>query len=729
MFLFFLFFLISGFCSVLYELVWLRLSMAAFGVTTGMTSIVLSVFMGGLGLGSWAAGRFVREGRRASRVPPLLLYASIEMVIGIAALVVPYELHWGRALLQHMPGSSSLAYTLASGIAVTLALLPWCAAMGGTIPVGMLAIRDRLRNAGSRSFSYLYMANVTGALAGAVLPLFLIELNGFRGTLRIGAACNFLLAAVAAGIAAGRGAGAAAQNSEPSRGIVAIDPPVGDRRLLWLLFASGLSSLGMEVVWIRQFAPFLGTVVYAFAVILALYLAATSLGSLLYRQQSSKGQTSTTALWALLGLCALFPLWTADPRLHLANTMRVASGIVPFSALLGFITPMLVDRWSGGDPEHAGRAYAVNVLGCILGPLLSGFLLLPLLNERWALLLLAAPWLTLGVIDVLSHGSERASTAGMRTAKWFAYAAVAIAAGLFATSRSYEGQFPGSIALRDPTATVVASGTGWKRRLWVNGIGVTALTPVTKLMAHLPLTFLDHPPQRTLVICFGMGTTYRSLLSWDIPATAVELVPSVPRLFWYFHPDAPELLRSANSHVVIDDGRRYLERMPGPYDVITMDPPPPVEAAASSLLYSKEFYAAVRHSLRAGGILQTWLPSDADPVVRAAVARALVESFAYVRGFGSVEPIGFHFLASDRPIPERSAQELASRLPMKATADLLEWGPASTAEGQFAAVLGREFSPRDWIAREPGAPALVDDRPVNEYYVLRRGPLGEPGKR
>jgi spermidine synthase len=77
----------------------------------------------------------------------------------------------------------------------------------------------------------------------------------------------------------------------------------------------------------------------------------------------------------------------------------------------------------------------------------------------------------------------------------------------------------------------------------VNGVGITILTPITKLMAHLPLAFLDHPPRNALVICFGMGTSYRSLMSWNIPTTAVELVPSVPELFGYYHADALELLR------------------------------------------------------------------------------------------------------------------------------------------------------------------------------------------
>ena len=44
---FFLLFLVSGFCSILYEIVWLRLAMAQFGVTSALTSIVISMFMAG----------------------------------------------------------------------------------------------------------------------------------------------------------------------------------------------------------------------------------------------------------------------------------------------------------------------------------------------------------------------------------------------------------------------------------------------------------------------------------------------------------------------------------------------------------------------------------------------------------------------------------------------------------------------------------------------------------
>lgn len=718
MFWFFLFFLISGFCSILYEVVWLRLAMAAFGVTTALTSIVLSVFMAGLGLGSWGSGVWMRR-RGAGRIPPLFIYALIEAAIGVSALVVPGELRWGRELLQRLPESSSAAYYVASGVWVAMALTPWCTAMGATIPVGMQAIREMRQTDASRSFSYLYMANVTGAVIGTRIPLFLIELYGFRGTLRIGALCNAVLAALAGALGLWWSTRGAAQQEENKDHVLARGY-VSTRSSLWLLFATGLTSMGMEVVWIRQFTPYLGTVVYAFAGILGFYLAAMTVGSIAYRAWGRE-RSAGGVMWALLGLTALLPLWAVDQRVDLHKILRLGLGVAPFSALLGFVTPMLVDRWAEGDPDRAGRAYAVNVVGCILGPLLAGFVLLPLLNERWAVLLLASPWLVLGVASgrwIPEEGRE--GTARELRRRGLSYAAVLAAIAVFTGSRGFEDQYPSAVIRRDHTATVIAVGHGRGRTLLVNGIGITALTPITKLMAHLPLAFLERPPERALVICFGMGTTDRALLSWGIPVTAVELVPSVPKMVGYFHPDGPELLRSPNAHLVIDDGRRYLERTSGQFDVITMDPPPPVEAAGSSLLYSKEFYAAVRRRLHTGGILQTWLPSESDDATRAAVARALQESFPYVRAFGSVEPLGFHFLASDHALPALSAAELANRLPERAGADLLEWGPFATAEEQFGAVLKSEFSLEEWIRKAPLAPALADDRPVNEYYALRR---------
>jgi spermidine synthase len=316
----------------------------------------------------------------------------------------------------------------------------------------------------------------------------------------------------------------------------------------------------------------------------------------------------------------------------------------------------------------------------------------------------------------------------MSRSRWQAslpYAVAAVALVLLAVSKDYDAHFVHPEVFRDSTATVMGvEMAGLGKRLLVNGVGMTELSSVTKMMAHLPLASLDHPPKSALVVCFGMGTTYRSLLSWGIPSTAVELVPSVPRLFGYFHPDGPQLLQSPLSHVVIDDGRRYLERTSERYDVITLDPPPPIQSAGSSLLYSKEFYATAKQRLQPDGILQQWLPGG-DAIVRASVTRALVESFPYVRGFYSAHFValkqgGLYFLASSQPISGRTAAELVRRMPESAVKDLMEWSHQPSAEAELDTVLSQEFSPEQIVAQAPQAPALQDDRPVNEYYVLRK---------
>jgi len=706
------FFLVSGFCSILYELIWLRLAMAQFSVTTALISIVLSAFMIGLGLGSVGAGRYVR---RPHRLPSLRLYALVEFLIGVSALTVSRELAFGRGFLERLdaghPISQPLYYVLA-GLWIGFTLIPWCACMGATFPFAMAAIRERFSDESSRSFSYLYLANVLGAMAGAFVPLLLIEERGFRGTLHVGAALNFCLAASAFLLSL--------RSAPATKTTIAAPQPVfpasaTDRRPYYILFGTGFTSMAAEVVWIRLFTPGLGTVVYAFATILGLYLGATYLGSQLYRRTSRAGQSAGGFLFALLALTVVLPLLICDPRLPIIYYLRVVS-ILPFSFAVGWITPMVLDGVAKGDPDRAGRGYAVNIAGCVLGPLVAGFLLLPVLGERYTLLACAVPWM------IVSFGKRFAADApsGGRPL-WKPALASVLALVLVATTRDFETRFVPREVRRDATATVTALGTGMDKQLLVNGIGMTGLTPITKMIAHLPLAFLQTPPKNALVVCFGMGTTHRSMLSWGISSTAVELVPSVVTVFPYFHGDAEKIERSPLSHIVVNDGRFFLERSPAKYDVIVLDPPPPVEAAASSLLYSKEFYALARQHLRPGGILQQWYPMGPnDPAIPASDAKALKESFPYVRVFRSVEGWGYHFLASDSPIPAYSAATLASHLPPAASADLVEWGPASDAQDQFSKVLAQELSVDDLIRRAPNVLAMQDDHPVNEYYLLRR---------
>jgi spermidine synthase len=172
--------------------------------------------------------------------------------------------------------------------------------------------------------------------------------------------------------------------------------------------------------------------------------------------------------------------------------------------------------------------------------------------------------------------------------------------------------------------------------------------------------------------------------------------------------------------LVVDDGRRFLDGSTQTYDVIVIDPPPPPQSPGTSLLYSREFYSVIRQHLSKGGILEEWFFDDkSDPAIKASTAKSLEQSFPYVRAFPAVSGQGIYFLASNDPIPPTPASVLASRMPPSAVSDFVEWGPRKTASDQFDYVLSHELNVDQLIAQAPQVPALRDDAPINEYFLLR----------
>lgn len=728
---YFAFFVISGFCGLVYEVVWVRLAMASFGVTTALVSIVLSIFMAGLGLGSWGTGVLTRRLAGLRGPNALRAYAMVELLIGASAILVPIELKLSRGVLLHLGNLvawQTVQYYLVSGLLLVIALLPWCTLLGSTFPLLMSVIRRSDPSASERSFSYLYLANVIGALLGTVVSAFvLIELFGFQGTLWISAGMNGVLALLALWSSSQlKVVSRQEDHVNYRRGLSALYG-FPRKAMLLMLFTTGLVSMGSEVVWMRQFTPYLGNFVYAFALILGVYLAATVLGARDYRRWiSSHHPNATSITWSLVAVSALIPAAGANPVLHFTgagfNGIRILS-IVLFCALAGFLTPLLVDAWSGGEPDGAGVAYAFNILGCIVGPLIASFWLEPWLGERWSLFALSLPLFAIAGAVAFRNSAESDGAPIANTNLKTSFA-IAIGTGLLLIkfSGDFAEQKIFSEVRRDYAATVIASGSGFDRALLVNGTGMTTLNPITKYIAHLPLAYMDRPPRNGLVICFGMGTSFRSMLSWGISTTAVDLIPSVPKLFPYFHSDAEQVMRSPNARVVIDDGRRFLDGSNQIFDVIVVDPPPPVPAPGSSLLYSREFYEVVKRHLASDGVFQNWFPAvDGDDATAASIAKTLKEAFPYVRAFRSFDRrFGIHFIASMRPLPNLTGTDLAARMPVAARADLVEWGPVAAPAGQLDIVLTQEVSLKELIDRAPGIPSLRDDRPINEYFLLRR---------
>jgi len=716
----FLFFFFSGFCSLLYQVVWLRLAFASFGVITPVLSVVISVFMTGLAIGSWAGGRWVSSLTQKTGFSAMRFYALAELLTGIGAIVVPRLFAFSEQVLLSNGESDSVSYLVSSGVLIAVTLLPWCFFMGTTFPLGIAYLRE-IAPPSAGSFAFLYVANVMGAMSGTLITaLVLIELAGLRGALQLGGFIN-----VAIGVAAyclSFNDRARETQTEPNEfGF--------GRRLtsssltLPVLFLTGFVSLAMEVAWIRAFTPVLGTQVYSFAFILFVYLLSTWLGSMVY--QRGKLRLTTAELLAAIAISALFPVVFNDPRLHRPDlaigtaavhvdlrAFGVLVSLFPFCAILGYLTPQLIDEASGGDPRRVGEAYALNIVGCILGPLFASYVLLPWLGAKFSILVLTLP------LIVVFLPERRLLGEAWRWAAPLVSVGLLAIGGVLCLSYEVPTKFAHQEVRRDHTATTVSVGSGSQKQLLVNGLGLAYLTPVTKFMAHLPLAFHEGEPKSALVICFGMGTTFRSLLSWQVKTTAVELLPSVKDAFGFYFDDAEAVLGDPNGTIVVDDGRRFLKRTQQRFDVVTIDPPPPAEAAGSSLLYSEEFYALVKNRLKPAGVVQQWFAVGESATLQA-VARSLSNSFSHVRAYRSVEGWGYHFLASMSPLNMPSAEAFVLRMREAARHDLLEWSPGVDLCREVDKVLASEVALEQLYSAD-GQIRITDDRPFNEYYLLRR---------
>ena len=736
--LFFLFF-VSGFCGLLYQIIWLRIAFVSFGVISPIVSVVISVFMLGLSLGSWAGGKWISYLKKKTSFSAIIFYGFAEIIIGLGAFAVPNLFTIGETLLLPLGAINSSQYLFFSAFILGLSIFPFCFAMGVTYPFVMAFVQESKWEERT-SFSYLYLANGIGATFGTIITaVFLVEKLGLSNTLMFGAFGNFFLALICLikGVY-GR------SSPEVEQPILSSKISVTENWLLHkktrtylVLFITGLTCLAMEVTWVRGFTPVLGTTIYTFAAILATYLFATLLGSQWYRRDLNKQKTISTL--KLIGTCFLFsffPIFLSNPGIRPTAPMLLAS-ILPLCIALGYLTPKLIDQVSQGNPREAGRAYAINIFGGILGPLFAGYFLMPEFGVKLTLVLLAIPY---GVLFLYSTNSNEVS----KLFKWvigIAGTFATIVSVLFISSLEFPtGIGKRSLVLRDSTATVVAFGEGMRKQLLVNGWGMTGLTPITKMMAHLPLSIRKKKPESALIIALGMGTTLRSAASWGIDVKCVELVPSVVKALPYFFEDASSIISQPNVEVIIDDGRRFLKRTRNKYDVIIIDPPPPIEAASTSLLYSREFYKIIAEHLKKDGIFQHWFPGGENKILEA-VVRSLVDVFPYIRVYESFEGWGFHFLASMEPFQTPSPKDSVSRLPAIAKDDIVEWAKGiefysehlsniikksndlereDLLEEYFSLSFEKEIPVELLLNQKDESIFISDDQPYNEYYLLRR---------
>ena len=280
----------------------------------------------------------------------------------------------------------------------------------------------------------------------------------------------------------------------------------------------------------------------------------------------------------------------------------------------------------------------------------------------------------------------------------------------------------------DELATVdTVGGPAAKRRLLIGGVGVTSLTVDTKLMGYLSKA-LRPQAKDFLVIAFGMGSTYRSGLELGMRTDAVELSPTVPSRMPVFFSDASRYLNNPDGRVITSDGRNYVRLSRNTYDLIAVDPAPPIESAGSVVLYTHEFLTEGKARLRPGGVFLLWMPYALPMDDLKAHVRTFHNVFPHVSLLLSPGGHGMFMLGSDAPLrfDDRSIlQVLGSQQAINDLADSPDY-PRTDGPGWVQAVHRAEWLADDQVTAFTGpGPEITDDRPRSEYFLWRRALMSD----
>ncbi len=670
----------SGFVSLVYEVVWTRVLLSVFGATVYASGTVLTAFMLGLALGSWLASRWTDR----AGLTPLRQYAVLELCIGLYALVFPLVLAGvNGAFLPAFSRWGSSFFTLSVvrfALALVALVLP-ATLMGATLPVITRRGVTALGSLGS-DLGRLYGVNTVGAALGTFITgFFLLELLGIRLTTLLAAGLNILifLGAWWLGGPRDRVEGAAVIRPERTakKAGPAGDPGAGPRgALIAVLFLSGACALGYEVLWSRILVYVIGNFVHSFALMLTTVLVGISLGGWVVGRLTDRLRRPELWLAAcqlVIGVSALLMLpafgkvlaWRDAFLDSLANVGSMADYRDPwwqFTAWkigVGMLLMIVPTFCMGASFPLAARLfvvrfervargvgvlYAGNTVGGILGSFAAGFLLIPAIGIRNAVLALAALNCAAAAVAVLGRADGRRIR---RAAPWLAAGAIAVALAVAAVPATvfhpiYASAEKGKALIHvDESAagTITIHETpGGFRVISVNGLNVAGnkfgFQCTQKLQAHFPL--LMHPqPRAVMQIGFGTGGTCWSVTQHDAVerVDCVEINSGVIRAAPFFETINHGIYRPGTDprvHISIEDARNFVATTARRYDVILSDSIHP-RFTGNGLLYTKDYYELCARVLNEDGIVSTWLPTSALGVGEfKAIVRSMRASFPHL---------------------------------------------------------------------------------------------------
>lgn len=543
------------------------------------------------------------------------------------------------------------------------------------------------------------------------------------------------------------------------------------RRVIFLIafFFSGASALIYEVAWTRALSLILGSSVYALSTMLATFMAGLAIGAFIGGRIADRkdnlglyfgvfeciiglmGVISVPIIYNLSSIYFhIYSYFHRIPVLYFFIQFFLASLIMLIPTTLMGATFPIVSRLTTENLDEMGKrvgiAYTSNTLGAIMGSIISGFVLIPLIGVKGASITGGLINIAIGTLILFISGVRGKyvmpvimifiifSFFSLKTDILHPFANFYMAMrfpdwnALREAEKSYKKIYSGDYAqghitfFRDVHGFLIIQHGGK-----MEGTGLLDL-PNTLMLITLPAS-VKEDPEDILVIGLGSGVTVDAAKKVAERVEVVEINPGIVDGVRRF--GNPGILDGVKIHLM--DARRFFIFNDRKYDIITSEPSVPSEAM-SAHLFTYEFYREMSEHLKEGGIACQWFPGWA---LRREDARIAIKTFAsvfpHVRLWrvmsssdflmiGSKEP----FRLSIREMEEKNLMILSEIVPSDIKA-LLDEDGVRFEEFFKLGLIRDENSIKEILAMD--LPLNTDDRPIIEFRITWNLLHGKKDKR